>query len=74
MKRYSYNEYNSESPRADASGGYIVTVTEKEVLQQFWPYWYQMMCLKFGKEYVDKTFTEQDCINDWVVSNWAWEV
>jgi hypothetical protein len=32
------------------------------------------MCKKFGKEEVDTKFTFEDCLDDWVIVNWAWEV
>jgi hypothetical protein len=32
------------------------------------------MCEKFGREVVDSDYTKQDCIDDWVVVHWAWEV
>lgn len=73
MKYYSYNEYDPESPLADEKGGYVVTKSEKEILREYWPYWYVRMCNKFGKEEVDAKFSKQDCIDDWIIVNWAWE-
>jgi hypothetical protein len=32
------------------------------------------MCGKFGKEEVDRKFSFEDCLDDWVIINWAWEV
>jgi hypothetical protein len=32
------------------------------------------MCKKFGKEHVDKTYNFEDCLEDWIIVNWAWEV
>jgi hypothetical protein len=31
------------------------------------------MCDKFGKEYVDENYGPEDCIEDWVIVNWAME-
>ena len=73
MKYYSYNEYDPDSPLADASGGYVVTLSEQDVRDRFWPHWYSKMCEKFGKEHVDKTYTFEDCLEEWVIVNWAWE-
>jgi hypothetical protein len=39
----------------------------------YWDYWYEKMCAKYGKEYVDDNYSKDDCINDWVVVNWAVE-
>lgn len=51
----------------------VETLSEKEILDQFWDHWYNKMCHKFGKEHVDANYTKQDCIDDWVVVHWAWE-
>jgi hypothetical protein len=32
------------------------------------------MYQKYGKEYVDANFTSKDCIEDFIVVNWAYEV
>lgn len=73
MKYYSYNEYNPDSPLADESGGYVVTKSEDEIIKEYWPYWYEQMCKKYEKSYVDETFSALDCIDDWCIVNWAWE-
>lgn len=70
MKYYSYNEYISEPGIDD----YVETKSEEDIRKDYWPYWYNQMCKKFGKEYVDANYTIQDCIDDWVIVNWAWEV
>jgi hypothetical protein len=31
------------------------------------------MVSKFGKEAVDAGYCKDDCIDDWVIVNWAWE-
>jgi hypothetical protein len=67
MRYYSYNEY-------DDQGGHIVTMSEEEIRQKYWPYWYKKMCAKFGQELVDEKYSFEDCLDDWIVVNWAWEV
>ena len=49
------------------------TLSEQEILDQYWDYWYGRMCQKFGKEHVDVNYTKQDCIDHWVIVHWAWE-
>ena len=49
------------------------TLSEAEILRDYWDYWYGKMCEKFGKEHVDANFTRQDCIDDWIVVHWAVE-
>jgi hypothetical protein len=73
MKYYSYNEYDPDSPLADENGGYVVTLSEQEIIDYYWNYWYGRMCEKFGKEHVDNTYSKEDCIDDFVVVHWAWE-
>lgn len=72
MRYYSYNEYNPDSPLADKTGGYVVTLSEEEIRKEYYPYWYGRMCEKFGKEHVDKTYCFEDCLDDWVIVHWAW--
>jgi hypothetical protein len=73
MRYFSYNEYDPESQWADEMGGYIITLSEKEILEQYYPYWYRKMCEKFGQEYVDATYCFEDCLTDWCTIHWAWK-
>jgi hypothetical protein len=73
MKYWCYNEYDPDSPKADEYGGYVVTLCEDEILKHYYPYWSGEMIKKFGQEEFDKTYCKLDCIDDWVVVNWAWE-
>ena len=50
-----------------------ITMSEEEILDFYYPHWYKQMCGKFGKEHVDETYCKQDCLEDWVVINRAWE-
>jgi hypothetical protein len=74
MRYYSYNEYDPDSPLADASGGYVVTVSEEDVRRTYWPYWYKRMCERYGAEVVDRDYCFEDCLTDWETVNWAWRV
>jgi len=73
MRYYSYNE-----PEMDTSGNVIenkvITVSEEEIRKDYYSYWYDRMCQKFGKDIVDKNYSFEDCLEDWVVVHWAWEV
>jgi hypothetical protein len=66
---YSYNEFDEDFEEY----GYVVTKSEDEIREEYWPYWYGKMCDKFGKENVDSKYTFEDCLDDWIVVNWAWE-
>lgn len=50
-----------------------ITLSEQEILDQYWDYWYGQMCKALGKEEVDAKWTKQDCIDDWIVVHWAWK-
>ena len=65
MRVFKYNEFEDTEPRL---------ITEQEIRVEYWPYWYERMCKKFGKSEVDSKFTFEDFLDDWVILNWAWEV
>jgi hypothetical protein len=65
MRLYKYNEYEDQEP---------TLITEQQIKSEFWPSWYERMCKKFGKSEVDQKFTFEDCLQDWIITNWAWEV
>ena len=69
MRYYSYNEY-VEDPDTNS----VVTVSEEDVRRDYWPFWYGKMCKKYGKEHVDANYSFEECLEDWIVVNWAWEV
>jgi hypothetical protein len=74
VRYFCYNEYDPESPLAnEETGGYVMTKSEDEILYEYYPHWHEQMCKKFGREHVDKNYSFQDCIDDWIVVNWEWE-
>lgn len=70
MRYFSYDTWKTD-PSVDS---YVETVSEEEVRKSFYPTWYDKMCKKFGKEHVDKTYSFEECLEDWKTVNWAWEV
>ena len=70
MRYYSHNVYDTDHPDLC----YVETKSEQEILEEYWPYWYDKMCKKFAKEHVDATYSFEDCLEDWVIINWAWLV
>lgn len=50
----------------------VETLSEDEIREEYYPYWYGKMCEKFGKEHVDATYSFEDCLTDWIVVHWAW--
>ena len=51
----------------------VETLSEDEIIEEYYPYWSGKMIEKFGQEEFDKSWTKADCIDDWVVVNWAVE-
>ncbi len=68
MKYWCYSAFDTKT-----GDPVVVTISEDEIIAQYWSYWYNQMCNKLGVEYVNQNYTKQDCIDDWVVVNWAWE-
>jgi hypothetical protein len=68
MKYYCYNTWNGNP----AEEPYVEVMSEKEILELYYDHWYDAMVSKFGKEVVDKDYCKDDCIDDWVIVNWAW--
>ena len=71
MKYWCYAVYDPNNSKADS--GYVETLSEDEILENYYPYWSAAMIKKYGQEEFDKTYCKLDCIDDWAVVNWAWE-
>ena len=65
MKTYCYVE------PVDETGVQEVCVTEKEILSEYWDWWYAKMITKYGEDH--ELITEQNCIEDWATTHWATE-
>lgn len=65
MKRYSFVELTDEDHPI------TFTMTEKAILDEYWPYWEMKMLAKYpaGHELI----TKENCLEDWIAVNWAWE-
>ena len=66
-KRYRFDEY-----RGDGVPAGIVIKTGEEILEEYWPFWKEQMVNNFGEN--DARITFHNCIDDFCVVNWAWEV
>lgn len=63
MKTWLYNEQGPEGIN------HIIETTDKEILQTYYSWWKEQMT-KLGKQ---AQISEEACIGDWAVVNWAWE-
>jgi hypothetical protein len=70
MRYYCFDTLETD-PSVDS---YVKVMSEEEILAEYYDYWYDKMCSKFGKEIVDRDYCKNDCIDDWVIVNWAWEI
>ena len=61
MKYWCYADYDQHGDSK------VVVLSEEEILKRYWSYWYNRMCEKLGKEYVDQSYTKEDCIDDWML-------
>ena len=66
MKYYTYDQYDPE-------GGFVVTRSEHQILQEHWEVWYTAMRRLHGDLNVNPNLHQQ-CIADWVARHMAWEV
>ena len=71
MRYFCFNDpdINEEGKLIDN----ITTVSERWIRDNYYPYWQEQMYKKFGKDYVDKNYCFEDCLDQWIVVNWAWE-
>lgn len=70
MKSYHYNEQVFDASDTYI-GDHLATVTEKQILDEFWDFWKTQMIQKFGAG--DYRIIPENCIDDWVVVYDAWE-
>jgi hypothetical protein len=50
------------------------TLSDDEIIEQYWDYWSSRMIAKYGGEEFQKSWcNKQDCIDDWVAIHWAVE-
>ena len=71
MRYWCYNEPIYENEKI--IGNRVEVLSDKEIIDTYYPAWYSSMVKKFGKEHVDANYCQSDCIDEWVIGNWAWE-
>ena len=62
MKTYLYLEQDVPGP---------IEITEQEILDRYWDFWSEQVIKVRGPDFPH--LNKETCIEDWVVSNWAWE-
>ena len=69
MKTYSYTEPEYDDV-GNIVGNLVYTLTEEEIIDSYYFHWSREMC----RQRLDYLVTKDNCIDDWVAVNWAWEV
>jgi hypothetical protein len=67
MRYYSYNEPDENEDNV------VITVSEDDVRETYYPFWKGKMIAKYGEEEYNKRWSFEDCLQDWIVVHWAWE-
>lgn len=67
-RRFAYNELGEVNP---------VIVDEDEIRRIYWPYWVEQMTAAKLRGQLNALGAEinwDNCLDEWIVVNWAWEV
>lgn len=51
--------------------GFHIYDEEDDIRKEYYPWWYEKMCKEYGKEEVDKNWSFEDCLEDWIATNYA---
>jgi len=52
-------------------GNDLIERTEDQIIYEYWNHWSSRMADKYGEGH--ELITRENCIEDWVALNWAWE-
>lgn len=71
IRYFAYNELGEDNP---------VIVTEDQIRQSYWPYWKGQMLHAIKENspnrrpITEADITFENCLDEWVVLHWAWDV
>ena len=68
MRYFSFNEQD------DKGNDVVQTMSEDEIREEYYPWWKERMIKKYGEEEFNKTWSFEECLEDWIAIHWAWEV
>lgn len=64
--------YNEPIFQGDAiMGNEVIEMSEQDILNKYWSHWSSLMIRKYGEGH--ELITEENCIEDFIAVNWAWE-
>ena len=73
MRYFSFVEPKYDD-RGDIVDDEVQTWSEEDVREKYYPHWKATLIEKIGEERFEELFSFPDCLDDWIVANWAWEV
>ncbi len=73
MRYYSYNGFVFDKD-GNLLKKEVITVSEEEIRKTYFPYWRYRKSERTGEPCPDSNFEFEDCLDSWIVVNWAWEV
>jgi hypothetical protein len=65
MRKFYYYQFTPDD------GHHEVAITDETIIETYWPFWQRKMKEKYGDN--DYLITQENCIADWIVINWAFE-
>ena len=68
MRYFCYNEWDEKT-----GDKWVETVSEEQIRDWEWYDWQRKMSRKYGTDYVNENYCFQDCLDDWIIVNQAWE-
>jgi len=73
MKTYIVTDWSNvflENGNTNPDPG-TIEMNEEQILDEYWDVWSGLMIKKYGEGHY--LITPKICIEDWLVTNWAWE-
>jgi hypothetical protein len=68
MRYFCYNEWDEKT-----GDKWVETVSEQQIRDWEWYSWQRRKSWKEGTDYVNETYCFQDCLDEWIIVNQAWE-
>lgn len=51
----------------------VITCSEEDIRRVYYPKWYKQMCDTYGQDIVDRYYSFEECLQDWIIINSAWK-
>ena len=67
MRYFCYHEYTEDNEP------WIKVKSEEDIRKEYFPWWEKKMIDKYGEDRYNNTYSFEDCVDDWIITNYAWE-